>query len=100
MLILALFGLIVDIYGKQLWGRCFVWFGANALILYVVSWAWTATYYKFTVAGVTAYDYLYQQFLTPIGDAYLASLAFAVGHIVLFALLAWQLYRRKIFIKV
>ncbi|CAH0990922.1 hypothetical protein SIN8267_01023 [Sinobacterium norvegicum] len=100
VLVLAVLVLIVDIYGKQAWGRCFVWFGANALILYVVSWAWTATYYKFSIAGQPAYDFIYQAFVTPIGDVYLASLAFAVAHILLFSLLAWQLYRKKIFIKV
>ncbi|ROS01428.1 putative acyltransferase [Sinobacterium caligoides] len=98
--VLAVFVLLVDVLGLQRWGRPLLWFGANPMALYVISWAWTVTYYKFSIAGQPFYDYLYACFNAMIADPYLASLLFAMAHIALFGVLARWLYRRGIFIKI
>ena len=104
LLFLGVIYWIVDILGYKWWTKPFVVYGMNALFVYIMSglvakllgriqWA--------TSAGTQSLsNWIHTTFFTPYLDAYNASLAYALLHVAFFWLLAWVLYKRKVFIKV
>lgn len=96
---------LIDVRGWRAWAQPFVWYGMNALalfvlaglagrLLYVVSWT-GADGAKVTLKSAL-YSTLYTSWLGPMH----ASLAFAVTFVLAFLALAWAMWRRKWFIKV
>lgn len=102
---LALCYWVIDIKGYKRWAYSFVVFGVNALAVYVLS-SIVATIFdiwQFKLADGTAkslkeisYDRLFASWASPVN----ASLMWAVSYVLLWYLLMWLLYRKKIFIKV
>jgi predicted acyltransferase len=45
-------------------------------------------------------SWIYQHWFAPLGEAKNASLAFAICYVALWTLVAWGLYRKKVFVKV
>lgn len=103
--LLALCYWAIDVKGYRRWAQPFVVFGVNALALYVLSSLMADVLSVITAPrldGSTGdlktfiYERMLATWLSPIN----ASLAFALGYVLLWWLLMWVLYRRKIFIKV
>jgi predicted acyltransferase len=91
MLALALVGFVVDVRGLRRWCRPFVWLGANALAIYVSS----EIVRRLLEARKS---WLFWNVLEPAfrpWPAEIASLAFAVGVLVMWMVLAGVLYRFK-----
>lgn len=103
-----LFGIvhwIVDVRGWRGWARPLVWYGMNALALFVLAGLvgrllglvrWTDE----AGAAVTLKGWLYGTCFTPHLEPIHASLAFAVSFVLVFLALAWALVRRGWFLKV
>ena len=73
-------------------------YGTNPLFIYVLSWLWAVTLGLIPLADTNLYHYLFAllaQFMPPR----LASLLFALLHVVLFWWLSQLLYRRNIIIR-
>jgi predicted acyltransferase len=97
---------LIDIKGYKRWAWPFVIFGVNALVLFVFSGIIARLLGMVRVAGVEeGKDITLQQWIfsnafltwaTPVN----ASLAYAVCFILLWLLLMWLLYRKRIYIKV
>lgn len=96
---------LIDIKGYKAWTKPFVIFGVNALALFVFSGIAARMLGAYRISGADGqsvslqkwiFDNVYLSILQPID----ASLAYAVSFILLWLLLMWLLYRKKILIKV
>ena len=105
MALLALCYWAVEIRGWRKWGAPFVWYGSNAITVYALSSALG----KYSVIKRVPMDgkqvllktWVYHRVfealpLRPVDQ----SLAFASCYVLTFLVLAWIMYRKKIFIKV
>lgn len=72
--------------------------GENPLFIYILAWLWVRTYSLVETEAGTLYDTIYLQF-TAFVSAKMASLLFALAHLLPLWVLAWWLHCRKIFIK-
>ncbi|MGH9832167.1 MAG: acyltransferase family protein [Blastocatellia bacterium] len=103
--LLALCYWAIDLKGYRRWAKPFVVFGVNALALYVLS---SLMAKALSVINAPKLDgstgdlktFIYERMLATWLSPVNASLAFALGYVLLWWLLMWVLYRRKIFIKV
>lgn len=101
--VLTLSGLIwlIDIKKQHWLGKPFHFFGKNPLFIYILSWIWAVTYFKIGMAdGNSLYSWLYLQLNSVVTDPYFASFSYALIHVMFFWLIAYELSRRKIFIKI
>jgi len=101
MAVLAVSSYLVDVRGWKRWGRPFVWFGVNPLAIYfLASWLAKASV-SHTFNGMRWKMIIYSKcFAHLFASPYLNSLAYAIAFVLLFWVVAWVLYRQKIFIKV
>lgn len=105
-LVLAALIWIIDLKGYTKWTSFFVVFGMNPLFIFALSGIWVLTLsriVKIPVADgkvVNGYSWLYQQVFLPLAGDINGSLLFAIFHVVIFWLIGYVLYKRKIFIKV
>ncbi|MBU2178286.1 MAG: DUF5009 domain-containing protein [Gammaproteobacteria bacterium] len=101
--LLALMVWLVDIKGWRAVAEPLRIYGSNPLFIYMLSWLWAVLIGELLVwqdAGQTMS--VYQQgfmLLATVLPAKLASLVFALTHVLMFWALSYELYRRKIFIK-
>lgn len=95
----------IDVRGWRAWAQPFVWYGMNALALFVLSGVvarmlglirWTGE----GGAAVSLKGWLYATCCTSWLSPVNASLAFALGFVLAFLALAWALWRKKWFFKV
>jgi predicted acyltransferase len=91
---------LIDIKGYRRWTWPFVIFGMNAIALYVFAWLMSDLLGLIKVGGDSLggwiYEHLFASWLTPVN----ASLAFAIGFVVVCLFFMWLLYRKRIFIKI
>ncbi len=78
--------------------RFFEPFGLNPLFIYVLSWVWMVMYWYIPVGDVSLYTAFFQS-LDAFLPAKLASLVFALGHVMLFWFIALWMQRKQIVIK-
>lgn len=98
-LLLALFVYLIDIRkGEQRLASLLV-YGTNPLFIYVFSWLWTTTYLHISVGEIDLHQWLFN-ILALVFEPYLASLIFALAHVILFWLVSLWLYQRRIFVKI
>lgn len=103
LLLLALLVYTLDIKHRK-WPQMFIHFGANPLFIYMLSWLWAVTAAQLLVwqqanQQMSLYQWGFNQ-LAVLLPAALASLLFALIHVVMFWLLAFWLYQKRIFIKI
>lgn len=104
--VLAVLIWIIDLKGYQKWTSFFVVFGMNPLFIFALSGIWALTLIRIIkIPGadgnaVNGYTWLYQQVFLPMAGELNGSLLFAIFHVLVFWLLGYVLYKKKIFIKV
>lgn len=99
--LLALCYWMVEERGWRRWGAPFVWYGSNAITLYAGSSAlaiFTITYHVH--AGLTLKTWVYEHGFAPLASPVNASAMYASAYVLTFLVLAWIMYRNKIFIKI
>lgn len=79
--------------------RAFAIYGQNPLFIYVLSSLWVQCYFLFHIDGVNIYAWLNNQ-LNLIAEPYLASLIFALGHVIFFWGVAYVLHKKRIVVSV
>ncbi len=97
---------LIDIKGISGWTSFFVVFGVNPLFIFAASGLWGrilgrmihATTADGTVISGSAW--LYKEIFMPVAGALNGSLLYAIFHVILFWLLGYILFKKKIFIKV
>ena len=107
LLVLALLIWIIDLKGYSKWTSFFVVFGMNPLVIFALSGLYARTISRLIKVTepdgtvVNGYTWLYQHIFVPLSsDPKIASLLFALAHIVMYWLIGLILYKKKIFIKV
>src|SRR5579884_542158 len=103
-LALALCWWLIEMRGWRTWAKPFLWLGSNAILVYALSsfMAKLGSIIK-VHSGANAVDlqgWVYQHWFEPLGRTENASLAFALSYTILWTLVAWVLFRKKIFVKV
>lgn len=100
-LLLALCWWLIEMRGWHAWSRPFLWLGSNAIMAYALSTFVGKLGLIIKVAdGVTVQTWVYEHWFAPLAQEKNASLAFALSYTALWMLMAWGLYRKKIFVKV
>lgn len=101
--VLALIYLIADVLKLQKWGYPFLVFGTNALFSFFLAGIWTRIMglVKVTSGGtkVTLYNWIYGHLCVPVAGNLNGSLMFALMQVLFIWLVAFILYRKKIFIR-
>ena len=105
-LLLALLVWLIDVKGYSGWTSFFVVFGVNPLFIFAFSGLWARILGK--MIHVSAIDgkvvsgstWLYNNLFVPVAGELNGSLLYAISHVVLFWLMGYVLYKKKIFIKV
>ncbi len=91
----------VEMRSWKRWGAPFVWYGSNAITVYALSSALGVFSVKYHVApGVTYKAWVYGKVFAPLARPMVASALYASAYVLTFLVLAWIMYRRKIFIKI
>ncbi len=103
-LLLALCWWLIEMRGLRAWARPFLWLGSNAILAYALSTfvAKLGSIIKVPYGGqaIAVQTWIYEHWFAPLAQEKNASLAFAICYLALWTLVAWGLYRKKIFIKV
>lgn len=103
-LLLALCGWLIELRGLRTWAKPFLWLGSNAILAYALSTfvAKLGDIIKVSegMRTVSLETWIYQHWFAPLAQPNNASLAFALCYTALWTLMAWALYRKKIFVKV
>jgi predicted acyltransferase len=103
-LLLALCWWLIEMRGWRAWARPFLWLGSNAILAYALS-----TFLGKLGSIINVSDgshttevqtWIYEHWFAPLAQPKNASLAFALCYVALWTLVAWGLYRKKIFVKV
>lgn len=98
LVLLALLLWLIDIRHQQALVQPLIVYGSNPLFIYILAWVWAVTVALIPLAGSNLYQYSFA-LLAGLMPAKLASLMFALLHVVLFWLVSLWLYRNKIFIR-
>jgi predicted acyltransferase len=87
--------------GWHAWARPFLWLGSNALLVYALSTFAAKLWGIIKVGGgITVQSWIYEHWFAPLGQEKNASLAFALSYTAVWTLVAWGLYRKRIFVRV
>lgn len=98
-LILALFIYIIDLRGKKRWTTFFETFGVNPLFLYIMSDVFAILFGCVKIAGTSIHGHVYNA-LTPLFGDTGGSCVYAILFVLFnFIVVAYPLYKRKIYIK-
>jgi predicted acyltransferase len=98
-LVLAFFVWVCDIIKHSRLIDPLIVYGSNSLFIYVLSGLWVTSYTLIMIGEFAIGEWLYQG-LNVIFTAKLASFLYALLHVYVFWLIATELYKRKIFIKI
>ena len=103
-LTLALCWWLIEMHGWHVWGKPFLWLGANAILSYALSTfvakEWTIIKVHDGARTIDLQTWIFNHWFAPLAQPRNASLLFALCYVALWTLLAWALYRKKIFVKV
>lgn len=104
LLLLGLFGWLVEVEGARRWAWPFLVFGANPLAAYVFSGLLMSMMSKTLVAGPSGQEIsvralIYEQGFASWAEPSLASFLFALSYVLVWLLLMAILYRFKVFIR-
>jgi len=97
---------LIDVKGYSGWTSFFVVFGVNPLFIFAASGLWgrvLGRMIQVPVADgkfVSGSAWIYNHLFVPLAGDLNGSLLYAISHVVVFWLLGYLLYKRKIFIKV
>jgi predicted acyltransferase len=101
LLCLALCYWILDVeHWRGRWTTFFLVFGMNPIAAYVFADAISHSLYRFSAAGLSWQDVLYQNGFEPFVGPANASLLYAICYVLLCWSAMWLLYRKRIFLKV
>lgn len=103
-LTLALCWWLIEMRGWRAWCKPFLWLGSNAILTYALSTfvakEWTLIKVPNGAHSIELQTWIYNHWFAPLAQPINASLAFALAYVALWTLVAWALYRKKIFVKV
>jgi len=105
-ILLSLFYWLIDVIKWRKWAQFFVVYGVNPLFGYALSVVWVKILFNISLMNpetgemTNGYTWLYSTVFAPVFGNLNGSLMFALFHIIIFWLILFILYKRKIFIKI
>jgi len=103
-IVLAVCYFIIDVKGYKKVAQPFVVFGMNAIAMFVLSIFIAKFLYIIKIITddgiISLQGFIYSEFYQAVFGNYLGSILFAITFILTLYLVAWILYKRKVFIKV
>jgi predicted acyltransferase len=103
-LLLAFAWWLIEMRGWHVWASPFLWLGSNAILAYALSTFVAKLGSIIKVADGTRWSdmqtWIFNHWFAPLAQVKNASLAFALCYTAMWTLVAWGLYRKKIFVKV
>ena len=91
----------IDIRGWKHWGIPFLIFGVNALAIYFLASFAETVLNVHRIGNDSIRHAIFGKLFTPtFSDPYIASLAWSISFVLASFLLAWLMYRRRIFIRI
>jgi predicted acyltransferase len=105
-LVLGLLIWLIDVKGYTKWSSFFVVFGMNPLFIFAFSGLWARILGRMvhiTMADgkvVNGSTWLFNEIFLPMAGELNGSLLYAIAHVVLFWMMGYILWKKKIFIKV
>jgi len=109
LLSLAVCYWIIDIKGYRAWSKPFVVYGTNAITAYFGAsvMAYSTVWIRWKdIEGKTVYlkyfiyDHIYKNWVPNLFGDYISSAMWGITYVVLWCILMWILYKKKIFIKI
>ncbi|MGC4021670.1 MAG: heparan-alpha-glucosaminide N-acetyltransferase domain-containing protein [Cyclobacteriaceae bacterium] len=95
---------IIDVHEWKKWATPFIYYGVNAIFVYVASGALAKALIRIKVGQgeeeTSLWGFIYQNAYASWLEPKNASLAFALTLVLFFLLILWWMYKKKIFIKV
>jgi predicted acyltransferase len=95
---------LIEMRHWHAWARPFLWLGSNAILAYALSTFVAKLGYTIKVPdgkhAIEVQTWVFNHWFAPMATAKNASLAFALSYLAMWTLVAWALYRKKIFVKV
>jgi predicted acyltransferase len=95
---------LIDVQRWQKWSRPFVIYGMNAIAIYTLSGLIEKSIVTWSVPTAEGSrlikTWIFQTLFAPLASPMTASLLYAVTYVLFTFLIAWILYRRRIFIKI
>ena len=102
--LLALLVWIIDVKDHKRWATFFVSFGVNPLFIYVfgafLSICFGSILFSYAEGSISMHGYIYGVVLKPVFGTYLGSLVYALLFVGLNWVVGFQLFKRKIYIKI
>jgi predicted acyltransferase len=99
--LLALCYWTVDVRGWQLWSRPFLWYGLNPLAIYALASFVGKASVVHKIGTATPKGIIYDRFFAHLfASPYVNSMSYGIAYVLLFCLVAFALYRAKVFIRV
>lgn len=91
---------LVDLKGWRGWTAPFVWFGMNPLLIYITHEVLTIVMFSIPVGESNLFTQTWENLYHSWLPANFSSFLFALTHVAVNLLIAWVLYKRKIFFRV
>ena len=101
MALLAVCYWAIEMRRWKMLARPFVWYGSNAIVLFAGSTALGifSTIYRVS-SGMTYKGWVYGSLFAPAASPMVASAMYGMAYVILFGIVAWAMYRAKIFVKI
>lgn len=102
---LALCYWLIDVRGWRRWSTPFLVYGANAILLYVLSGLVSDVLqsWKFSSgdgSSVSVKAYIFERLFAPLASPTTASLLYGLAYVLLWLGIMWLFYRKRIFVKI
>ncbi len=95
---------LIDVQGVKKWSTPFIYYGMNAIFVFVASGLLVKALTRIKIGEgeneLSLWSYLYENLYASWLSPKNASLGFALSLILFFLVILWQMYKRKIFVKV
>jgi predicted acyltransferase len=99
--VLALCYWAIDVRGWKKWAQPFVWYGVNPMGIYFLASFVATMSVRHHIGDRTPKDILYNGLYAHLTTSpYFNSMLYGLTYVLVFLLVAWAMYRKKIFIRV
>jgi predicted acyltransferase len=98
-LLFAVFLWVCDVKGQSKWFKPFLILGMNSIVVYMASELLDTIFNKIPMGATTMRVWLYQTFFAPLASPHNASLLYAIAYVLLMFVIAWALWRKRIFMR-
>ena len=91
----------IDVRGWRKWAQPFIWYGLNPLSIYFLAALLAHTMNQFSFHGMLLKEIFFRGVCLRLSsDPYLASMLYGLSYVVFFCVIAWIMFRKKIYVRV